>query len=44
MSNLMNGDYTFEFVVTTTPLAKSMTVIVNWTDKGFETYFENSAE
>lgn len=44
MSDLMNGDYTFEFVVTTTPLAKSMTVIVNWTDKGFETYFENSAE
>jgi len=40
-SDIMNGDYAFSFNVTTTPLAKSLTAIVNWTDAGFETYFEN---
>ena len=40
-SDIMNGDYSFTFDVTTTPLAKSLTAIVNWTDAGFVTYFES---
>ena len=40
-SDIMQGDYSFTFDVTTTPLAKSLTAIVNWTDEGFVTYFEN---
>ena len=40
-SDVMDGDYSFVFDVTTTPLAKSLTAIVNWTDAGFVTYFEN---
>lgn len=43
-SDVMKGDYSFVFNVTTTPLAKSLTAIVNWTDEGFVTYFESSAE
>jgi phage tail sheath protein FI len=38
-SDIMNGDYAFTFNVTTTPLAKSLTAVVNWTDEGFVTYF-----
>lgn len=38
-SDIMNGDFSFIFKVTTTPLAKSLTAIVNWTDDGFLTYF-----
>lgn len=40
-SDIMNGDFSFTFDVTTTPLAKSLTAIVNWTDAGFVTYFES---
>lgn len=40
MSDVVNGDFTFEFDVTTTPLAKSLTAVVNWSDEGFVTYFE----
>ena len=39
-SDMMLGDYAFTFNVTTTPIAKSLTAIVNWTDQGFVTYFE----
>ena len=42
-SDIMRGDYTFMFDITTTPLAKSLTAIVNWTDDGFVTYFETAA-
>ena len=42
-SDIMNGDYSFAFNVTTTPLAKSLTAIVNWTDDGFVTYFQQGA-
>lgn len=42
-SDIMNGDYSFTFNVTTTPLAKSLTAIVNWTDEGFTTYFADIA-
>jgi len=38
-SDMMRGDWTFAFEVTTTPLAKSLTALVNWTDEGFITYF-----
>lgn len=43
-SDLMNGDYSFEFAVTTTPLAKSLSAVVRWTDEGFETYFAANAD
>ena len=39
-SDIVNGDWSFLFNITTTPLAKSMTAKVNWTDEGFSTYFE----
>ena len=39
-SDIMNGDYNFAFSITTTPLAKSLTAVVSWTDQGFVTYFE----
>lgn len=39
VNDLVKGDYTFAFRVTTTPLAKSMTAIVAWTSEGFATYF-----
>lgn len=38
-SDMYNGDFLFGFDVTTTPIAKSLTVIVNWTDEGYATYF-----
>lgn len=40
-SDALSGDWSFMFLVTTTPLAKSLTAIVTWTDDGFVTYFEN---
>lgn len=40
-SDVMNGDFSFLFDITTTPLAKSVKAVVNWTDKGFATYFQN---
>ena len=39
VADMQNGDFKIKFDVTTTPLCKSMTALVNWTDKGFETYF-----
>lgn len=43
-SDIMNGDYSFVFDITTTPLAKSLTAVVNWTDEGFVTYFESVSD
>ena len=40
-SDVMYDDFSFLFNVTTTPLARSLTAIVNWTDEGFVTWFEN---
>lgn len=40
LSDVVNGDFTITFNVTTTPLAKSLTAKVNWTADGFTTYFE----
>ena len=39
-SDIMNGDFTFSFNITTTPLAKSLTAVVTWTNDGFITYYE----
>lgn len=39
LSDIMKGDFSFTFNVTTTPLAKSLTAVVNWTADGFVTYF-----
>lgn len=38
-SDILNGDYSFIFNVTTTPLAKSLTAIINWTKQGLSAYF-----
>lgn len=43
MSDIMQGDYAFSFNVTTTPLAKSLTAVVSWTDKGYATYYADIA-
>lgn len=40
-SDIINGDWTFEFNVTTTPQARSLTAIVSWTEDGFVTFFED---
>ena len=42
-TDILNGDFSFIFRVTTTPLAKSLTAIVTWVDDGFVTYFEDAA-
>lgn len=39
-ADIVNGDFSFTFQVTTTPLAKSLTAVVSWTDAGFVTYYE----
>lgn len=44
MSDMLKGDFSFIFDITTTPLAKSLTAIVNWTDEGFVTYYESLAD
>ena len=40
-ADILSGDYSFEFNITATPLAKSLTALVNWTDDGFTTYFDS---
>lgn len=42
-SDILNGDYCFTFKITATPLAKSLTADVNWTEDGFATYFADVA-
>lgn len=42
-ADILNEDWQFSFNVTTTPLAKSLKAVVNWTDDGFATYFEEDA-
>lgn len=39
LSDIMNGDFSFTFNVTTMPLAMSLTAVVNWTAEGFVTYY-----
>lgn len=43
-TDVMNGDFKFKFEVTTTPLAKSLTANVWWTDTGFTSYIESIAD
>ena len=38
-SDIINGDWLFDFEVTTTPLAKSLKAKVIWVDNGFAVYF-----
>lgn len=38
-SDVLKGDYVFEFRVTTTPLAKSLKALVAWVDDGFAVYY-----
>lgn len=40
-SDLLSGDFSFAFRVTTTPLARSLKAIVSWTADGFTTYYED---
>lgn len=40
-SDLVNGDYSFTFNVTTMPLIKSLTAYVNWTSEGYVTYYDS---
>jgi len=42
-SDMLKGDWTLLFNITTTPLAKSLTAKVTWTDEGYVTYFEEAA-
>lgn len=39
-SDIANGDLTFVFNITTTPLAKSLTAVVQWTDAGLSMYYQ----
>lgn len=39
-SDMYYGDFLFEYDVTTTPIAKSLSVLVNWVDDGYATYFD----
>lgn len=39
-SDVIAGDFRFQFEITTMPLAKSLTAVVNWTDAGYTDYFE----
>lgn len=43
-SDVMSGDYLFEFRVTTVPLAKSLKAIVTWVDDGFATYYVSDSD
>lgn len=38
-SDAANGDYSFAFEITTTPLVKSLTAYVSWTAEGFTTWY-----
>lgn len=42
-SDMINGDWLFDFEVTTTPLAKSLKAKVIWVDNGFEVYYSEEA-
>ena len=44
MSDIIKGDWLFDFEITTTPLAKSLTAKVIWTDAGFAVYFGTEAD
>ena len=39
--DLLNGDFKYRFEITTTPLAKSLTAYISWTDEGYQTFIES---
>lgn len=43
-SDIAKGDFSFVFDITTTPLARSLTAIVNWTAQGLTGYYRSFAE
>lgn len=43
-ADVLKGDYSFTFNVTTAPLMKSLTAMVSWTEQGFVTYYESFVE
>lgn len=43
-SDLYQGDFRILFNVTNTPLTKSLTAVANWTEDGFEIYFDAMME
>ena len=43
-SDIIKGDFSFIFDLTPTPVARSLTAYVNWSDEGFTTYFEAMTE
>lgn len=40
LGDMLNGDFSFAFSVTTTPLSKSLTAVLSYTDVGLVTLFE----
>lgn len=44
MSDLAKGDFSFVFDITTTPIARSLTAVVNWTAAGLTTYYNSFLE
>ena len=43
-SDFLRGDYVFEFLITTTPLARSLKVLVSWVDNGFAVFYGEGEE
>lgn len=44
VDDMVSGDFAITFNVTTTPLCKSLTATINWTEAGIETYYGSFAE
>lgn len=40
-SDVVNGDYSFAFALSTTPLAKSLTGYMRWSEEGYIAFYEN---
>ena len=44
LGDLVQGDFTIVFDVTVTPLCKSLTAVVNWTEAGIAVYYQGMTE
>ena len=44
LGDLVQGDFTIVFDVTVTPLCKSLTAVVNWTEAGISVYYQGITE
>lgn len=40
LDDMVRGDYAFVFAITTTPICKSLRAVVNWTDDGYDVYYD----